>query len=117
MELRLPPFASVLKERGKWSNIPLFVIISAGMNSWQSAKRWNKSPNDINALVLPDGESSKKYTWPVNGCDVFIERLYGPGDEVITDLIRSLLSFGAKIVIVWNKNDTPKFLRYWAKEG
>ena len=113
---RVPPHGVLLDQRQKWGNIPFFVMVCIGMGAWKMAKCWRESPNDISVLVVPDGKSPKNFNWPVNKCDVYIERLPGPGDDVITDLIKTLLSFGANGVIVWDKYNNPKFLRYWKKE-
>lgn len=112
---KLPPYSKELAERMKWGNIPLFVMLCIGLDAWKSVKRWNKSPNDVVGLVLPDLESPNKYTWPVKNCLVVIERSAGPSDENIIDLVKTLLRSGAHLVLVWSITGVLTFNRFWLK--
>lgn len=93
----LPPYGKELAERIRFGNIPYFVVITVGLDAWERAKSWKKSPNDVHALVLPDG-NPYFYCWPVTGCDVLIERHTGPSDQVIYDTARNCLIHGAVYV-------------------
>jgi len=114
---KLPPYGKELAERMKWSNTPLFVMLCVGLNAWQSVKRWNKSPNDIAGLILPEGESPNQYIWPVSNCFVIIERSSGPSDENIMSLVKALLRSGAILVLVWSVTGVLTFNRFWLREG
>lgn len=116
MRLKLPPYGAALAERLKWQNLPFMVVVCVGLNAWTQAKIWAGSPNDISPLVLPDGDSPKVYKWPVKECFVLVQRLQGPTDIVITDLIYALLSAGAARVVIWSKHQQPELLQYWAEK-
>jgi len=113
--MKLPPYGKELSARMKWGNAPLFVMLCVGLNAWQSVRRWNKSPNDIAGLVLPDTKSPNQYSWPVSNCFVVIERSAGPSDENIMDLVKALLHSGASLVTVWSITGELTFNRFWMK--
>ncbi len=96
---KLAPFAKQLADRQRYNNRPFLVIVCIGINAWDRAKNWSESKNDIVGLVLPDCWP-EFYIWPVDGCTVIIERDLAPGDEVIVNLVKCLLSAGAWRVIV-----------------
>jgi len=109
---KLPPYGALLSEKIKWGNFPLFGVVCIGAGAWGSAKKWNSAPNNIIALVCPSGDSSKKYKWQVSGLTIIVERLPGPGDDVIIMLVTELLKSGAESVLVIDKT-APEI--YFAK--
>lgn len=112
---RLPPYGSALRSRLEWDNYPFFVMVCVGLGAWDKARHWLNHSVDFVPLVLPEGKSPKNYNWPVNNCNVIIDRLSGPGDSVIDDLIIRLLVSGAKRIMLWNKEPEVDFLFYWPK--
>jgi len=113
MTLPLPPYGSALLSRWQWNNPPAGgIVVLLGAGAWQSVKAWQVSPNDFAPLVLPDGKSPSSFNWPVDKCNVLIERFPGPGNDVINELVKTLLSYGANNVCLWNKDNEPLFLKY-----
>lgn len=114
---RVAPYGKPLLERHKWKNPPFMVVVSVGMGAWSSAKRRQQFQTDILPLVLPDCDSPEKYQWPVSGCMVYVERLPGPADSHILELVKELLRAGAESVYVWDKDSKPKILPFWVEES
>lgn len=97
--MRLPPFGKQLAERQRFGNRPFLVMVCAGMDDWQRAKKWNQQP-DIAAMVLPSDIPANRLHWPVQRCLVVVEWDTGPAEEQIIALVRDLLSAGAETVTV-----------------
>lgn len=105
--MKLPPYGKPMAERLKFTNLPFFVVICIGMNSWERAKRWNAGPNDTPAMVLPPDKPATAYQWPVSHCHCIIDWDVGPSDKQVLELVRQLLQAGAALV-----NTRPLFTDY-----
>jgi len=96
--MKLPPYGKPIYERIKHLNLPLFVVVCVGMDSWDRAKKWNAGPNNTPAMVLPPGESPDAFKWPVQGCHVILEYDTGPTPETLQALMQTLLYSHASMV-------------------
>lgn len=114
-----PPYGSRLVERQKWRNLPFLVVVFVGMGAWDAAKTWLDNPSDICPLLLPKGEPASRYAWPVSGCLVLVQRLPGPADSDVFDLVKELLRSGAEEVFVRDQECEPGLglFSFWVEEG
>ncbi len=105
--MKLPPYGKTLAERLKYMNLPLFIPVCTGMNSWDRAKQWNAGPSDTPAIWLPPNKPASDYKWPVAHCHVIIDWDTGPSAEQVLELVRELLLASAALV-----NTRPLFTDY-----
>lgn len=96
---KLPAYARELFERQKFQNLPLCVVTCIGVDAWNRAKKWRKSPNDIEAVVI-DNEPPNQFRWPVANCLCIVEWDVGPSEKQVIELIEVLLKHGASAVTV-----------------
>jgi hypothetical protein len=99
MKKRLPPFGRELKSRLEFNNPPFMVVICAGKNAWDNAKKWNNR-DDYSAMVLLPGKDPASLIWPVRGLACLIEWNTGPSKNLIIAIIKNLFKAGAVNVIV-----------------
>ena len=96
---KLPPYAKSIAERQKYQNLPLFVAICIGLDSWARAKKWQRSPNDIEVMVATN-EPLNQFHWPVSNCFCVVDWGVGPGESQIVKLVETLIRCGAVSVTV-----------------
>lgn len=102
---KLPSFGKDLAASQQVGNPPTYVAIGVGANRWNNAKTINERMDDMHKLILQPGIDPELCRWPVDGCIVVVEWSVGPGVDMITKLISTLLKFGAISVAV-----IPKFV-------
>jgi hypothetical protein len=110
--MKYPPFGKELASRLKFNNPPFHVVVTVGADCWNRAKTWQKCPNDVHALVLPDGDNPNAYTWPVNGLVVVIDVDIGPSDGQLRQLSACLLYGGAEAITVVPRDGLNTFKQY-----
>lgn len=93
--VKLPPHGEALAERLKFGNPPLHAVVCIGLGSWQRAKRWNESPADTAAMVLPPDTLPESLQWPVDNIPVVIDADTGPSIDLIHNLAHRLLVCGS----------------------
>jgi len=114
--MRLPPHGKPLAERLKFGNPPLHCVVCIGLNAWQRAKRWNASPADTVAMVLPPGNNPNDYQWPVEQLPAVIDADVGPSLELIHDLALRLLVCGSVAVTLVSFTDSHPYTRFvWSQ--
>ena len=75
-----PAYGNSLAERQKYQNLPIFVAVCIGKDSWERAKKWNKSLNDVCALRIGN-EPPNQHHWPVANCQCVIDWDTGPDEK------------------------------------
>jgi hypothetical protein len=115
--MRLAPFGRELASRLKFGNPPFHVVVCVGLDAWPRAKGWNACPNDVAAMVLPDGVDPRAYVWPVRDQLVVVEAGCGPSDDDLRDLSAVLLAYGANMVTITSRDGLNKFHQYIAEVG
>ena len=113
-KVKLPPHGKQLVERFKFRNPPFHVVVCVGMDAWKRAKEWNACPNDVSAMVLPDGADPATYAWPVSGQLVVIEAACGPSNKQLRDLAALLLAYGADVITIVSRDGLNEFHQYIA---
>jgi hypothetical protein len=94
--IKHPPYATELRSKPRHKS----VVILTGSGAWDIAKKHN-SISLQPKLLLPFGENSEHFKWPVNGRDCIVLSHGEPEPyEIILKLARCLLESGAT-KIVW----------------
>lgn len=114
--MKLPPYGNAIATRLRFRNPPLHVVVCVGLDVWRRAKQWNGCPNDVCAVVLPDGNDPCLYAWPVLDQLVVIEAAIGPTDDYLRNLAAVLLAYGADTVTVTSLDGTNRFRQFVAAE-
>ena len=110
--MKLPPFGKFLASRLKFGNPPFHIVVCVGLDAWKRAKVWNACPNDVSAMVLPDGIDPRAYAWPVADQLVVIEAACGPTDNDLRDLAAVLLAYDADVVTITSRDKLNEFHQY-----
>lgn len=113
---KLPPYGKDLNTRLRFGNPPFMVVVCVGGDAWCSAKRWLKNP-DVEAIVLPAGESPEGFKWPVRNCICVIEWSAGPAAALIVRLVQCLLFEAANSVTVWPTFVDPSTPTHLFRDG
>ena len=115
--MKLPPHGKLLAERLRFNNPPLHVVVCIGLNAWNRAKRWNESPADMVAMVLPADKRPEALSWPVSGLPVVLDVAAGPSDEQLSGLALVLLQAGSEPVTQVSPSRSHPFRQYrWSPE-
>jgi len=96
----------------KFHNPPLYAVVSIGVDSWKRAKRWNESPADTVAMVLPPDTPPASLQWPVEHLPVVIDADTGPSMDLIQTLALALLSCGSVAVTLVSFTRSHPFTRF-----
>ena len=113
--MKLPPFGRELATRLKFGNPPFHTVITIGMDAWRRCREWQRSPNDVGVLVLPDGDNPTAYAWPVTDQLVVIEAACGPTDADLRDLAAVLLAYDADVITIVSRDGSNVFKQYVAE--
>jgi hypothetical protein len=96
-------------------HLPFHVVVCIGLDAWQRANQWNACPNDVTAMVLPDGVDPRAYVWPVGNQLVVIDAACGPSDDDLRNIAAMLLAYGAGVVTITSRDGTNEFHQYIAE--
>jgi hypothetical protein len=110
--MKLPPHGKALTERLRFNNPPLHAVVCIGLDAWKRAKRWNESPADTVAMVLPADTPPDALSWPVSGLPVVLDVAEGPSDEQLTVLALVLLRAGSGPVTQVSPSRSHPFRQY-----
>lgn len=105
----LPPFGRRLRERlsSGWRPRNRTVVIAAGADAWDWARRWDTEALPCPFLCLPPGDDPRSFDWRiVAGFDVVVF-MFGIIAEGIPDhLAVLLLAAGAPLVVACYEDST-----------
>jgi len=113
--LKKLPYSNEISSLESWGTEIIFITVCIGHGCWETAKKW-KQYGDTPPLVLPDGKAPSSFKWPVGGRLVLIQAGVGPSDETLEELIKCLLTAGAKKVTLHRSYSRKSILQFWAKD-
>ncbi len=104
---RLPPFGKPLADALRAGRVPANDIrLYIGVDAWTAAERHTASAPK---LVLPPGEPPDSFSWPVQGCSVWVIQAGDASDHQLLTLTQTLLDAGAEVVRVSQGIDLAVF--------
>jgi len=108
----IAPYGKLIKERTAFNNLPMYAVVTVGLNAWKRAKHWNKSPADAVAMVLPPDTRPEALTWPVDALPTVIDADVGPSFDLISALALTLLRCGSVAVTLVSFTGSHEFTRF-----